>query len=74
MLGLSDIIMWCSDNVLDSGSIVRIGLLELDALSVVCARVANLDAVLHKLDTDKGLFFVLIIVRAHSLRYSLTSR
>ena len=32
--------------------------LELEAFSDVCERVVYCDAVLHKLDADKGLFFL----------------
>jgi len=35
--------------------------LELEALSAVCDRVVYLDAVLHKLDADKGLFFLSLL-------------
>ena len=51
-----------SDDVLGSGSVVCIGLLELEALSAVCAHVAYLDAVLHKLDADRGLFFFSLLL------------
>ena len=54
--------MCWSDDVLGSGSVVCIGLLELESLSAVCARVVYLDAVLNKLDADKGLFFLSLLL------------
>ena len=51
--------MCCSDDVFDSGLIVRVSLLELEALSAVWARVMYLVAVLHRLAADKG--FVLFV-------------
>ena len=54
--------MCWSDDLLGLGSMVRASLLELEALSAVCARVAYLDAVLHKLDADRGLFFFSLLL------------
>ena len=36
--------------------------LELVPLSAVCDRVVYLDAVLHKLDANKGLFFLSFLI------------
>ena len=62
MFGLSDSIMCWSDDVLGSGSVLHLVLLGLEALLAICDRVAYLDAVLHKLDADKGLFFLSLIL------------
>ena len=46
----------------DSGVIVRVSLLELETLSAVWARVAYLDAVLHRLAADKGFVFLSLLL------------
>ena len=62
MFGLSDNIMYWSDDVLGSESMIRASLLDLEVLSAVCTRVAYSDAILHRLDADKGLFFLSLIL------------
>ena len=47
--------MFWSDKVVRSG--LQVGL-ELEAFSAVCERVVYCDAALHRLDADKGLFFL----------------
>ena len=54
--------MCWSDDALGSGSILWISLLELEALSAVWVQVAYLDAVLHRLDADKGLVFLSLLL------------
>ena len=61
MFGLSDNIMYWSDDVLGSESMIRASLLDLEVLSAVCTRVAYSDAILHRLDADKGLFFLSLL-------------
>ena len=58
---LSDSIMCWSDDVFDLGLIIRVSLLELEALSAAWARVAYLDAVLHILAADKGFVFLSLL-------------
>ena len=41
---------------------VRVSLLELEALSAVWVQVAYLDAVLHRLAADKGLVFLSLLL------------
>ena len=62
MFGLSDSIMCWSNDVLGSGSIARVSLLEVEALSAVCVCVAYLNAVLHRLAADKGLVFLSVLL------------
>ena len=58
------VIRFLSDNVVKSG--LQFGL-ELEAFSAVCERVIYCDAALHRLDADKGLFFLsFFIIRTHS--------
>ena len=54
-----NILCW-SDNVFGSGLLVWVVLLEQEAFPAVCARVAFLDAMLWRLDTDKGFSFLLL--------------
>ena len=62
MFVLFDSIMYWSDDVFGSGSIVQVSLLELEALSAVWARVVYLDAILHRLAADKGFVFLSLLL------------
>ena len=64
----SDSILCRSDNVFDSGLVVRVGLLEQKAFSAFCARVACLDAMLRRLVAGKvfGVFLLAVIIYAKS--------
>ena len=54
--------MCCSDDVFDSGLIVRVSLLELEALSAVWASEAYLYATSHRLDADKDFVFLSLLL------------